>query len=150
MKIRSNYVSNSSSSSFVIYGEGAKEYVERIEDGQNVDVYEIADTVYFHKVLDFYSADEAIFIKDEEWLKDFKENYHLPSKLPLSIYNREKGNLIRSYKNDFVVWFVEKFSNESFYEIEFSDHPSETKYSEFEMYDIMNDYEGNYFTTNNH
>ena len=150
MKIRSNYVSNSSSSSFVIYGEGAKEYVERIEDGQNVDVYEIADTVYYYKVYDYYSSDEAIFIKDEEWLKDFKENCPLPSKLPISIYNPEKGNLIRSYKNDFIVWFVEKFSNEKFYAIDFSDHPNETKYSEFEMYDVMDDYEGNYFTTNNH
>ena len=90
MKIRSNYVSNSSSSSFVIYGEGAKEYIEKIEDGQNVDVYEIADTVYYYKVNDYYSSDEATFIKDEEWLKDFKENYPLPSKLPISIYNPEK------------------------------------------------------------
>ena len=150
MKIRSNYVSNSSSSSFIIWGNNAKDYVNQIECGNSIDACEFAATVWWHKICYYGSSDVATFINEDTWLKDFKNNNYLFNKLPITIYDSDIGTNLRDYKNKFQGWFYEKFANENIYEIEFSDHSGETMYEEEDMYDVMSDYNGNYITTNNH
>jgi hypothetical protein len=150
MKIRTNYVSNSSSSSFIIWGNNAKDYVNQIECGNSIDAHEFADAVWWHKICYYGSSDVATFINEDTWLKDFKNNNCLSNKLPITIYESNIGTDLRAYNNKFQDWFYEKFANENIYEIEFSDHMEETKYLEEDMYDVMSDYNGNYITTNNH
>ena len=150
MKIRTNYVSNSSSSSFIIWGNNAKDYVNQIECGNSIDAYEFAETVWWHKICYYGSSDVPSFINEDTWLKDFKNNNYLFNKLPITIYDSNIGTDLRAYNKKFQGWFAEKFANENVYEIEFSDHPGETMYAEEDMYDVMSDYNGDYITTCNH
>ena len=159
MKIRASYVSNSSSSSFIIWGKEASDFVWSIESGESITAENFASTFFWHKILNYWSNDKkAKFIEDDKWKELFIETYEGSSAyaasfnntLPRSIYSDELGQICVKYAELFIAWFIENFSDRSFYEIEFSDHEEETKYSEEKMYDVMASWNGPEIIINNH
>lgn len=153
MKIRNGYVSNSSSSSFIVFGPNAKRFCDSIEDGKLMNIFAVADCVWWNFLYNFRRNQEVEFIPDSKWKNSFPDGDEFIYTLPKSI----KDNSIisfKEYKNAFRDWFERNYNDCKFYEIEFSDHPGETKYSEEDMevyvYDYKNNYDKKCFTTNNH
>ena len=149
MKVRNGYVSNSSSSSFVIWGKNAPNYILTIKDGRAIETEDMAERVWW-KIRTFHDDNnDAKFVDDKVWKHDF-DNGHISAYLiPRSLYNPFFDN-IKDYKNDFIVWFCENYIKERFFVIEASDHEGETKYLEQDMQTKIYDYRGNIIIFNNH
>lgn len=159
MKVRANYVSNSSSSSYIIWGKGASDFIFNIDSGESLTTMAFANTFFWHSIMSYWSRDKkAKFIEDDKWKELFKGTYEEHSEhaasfnntLPSSIYSDELGQLCANYNELFIAWFTENFSDRVFYEIEFSDHEGETRYSEEDMHDVMASWNGAEMIINNH
>lgn len=152
MKIRINYVSNSSSSSFIIWGDNAFDYINCIEDGYAINIDDAFYYIWNKRITkSYYRSTECTFISDDEWKEKFDNGYDVIYTLPISIQAEAYySNNIDDYKKVFYNWFYENYKNEQFYFIDFSDHPDETKYHENDMYDVMCDYSGKGFSFFNH
>jgi hypothetical protein len=55
MKIRINYVSNSSSSSFIIWGENASSFIFDIEDGYETNLEDVVYYIWNKKIQRYYN-----------------------------------------------------------------------------------------------
>jgi hypothetical protein len=145
MKIRINYVSNSSSSSFIIWGENASSFIFDIEDGYETNLEDVVYYIWNKKIQRYYNDknEEINFVPDEEWINKLNNDENIHFTLPLSL--REEAyysDFIKDYKIIFENWFYDKFHKETFYFIDFSDHDNETKYHENDLWDVMNNYHG--------
>ena len=149
MKIRNGYVSNSSSSSFVIWGKNALNYLLTIKDGRAIETEDMAERVWWAIRTYYDDNNETNFVQDEEWKKDFERGQIFAYLIPRSLYNPFFDSM-KEYKNDFIVWFCENYSRERFFVIVASDHEGETKYLEEEMQTKIYDYRGPHLIFNNH
>ena len=148
MKVRNGYVSNSSSSSFVIWGKNALNYILTIKDGLAIYTEEIAKRVFWE--IEGYDNDDAKvgWISDDAWKLEFESGVICELSVPASIYNRSMK--ISEYKNSFINWFCENYKSERFFKIEASDHEGETKYLEEDMMEKIREYNGPHIVINNH
>ena len=154
MKIRSGYVSNSSSSSYIIWGKNAFDFCNSIEDGKRMSDDAVSDFAWYEIVRPYSCCGDdplPIFVDDDKWINKFYNKILRRGEIPHSIARSLSFLDLKQYHGVFVEWFKEHFKHVSFYEIEFSDHEGETKYMEQDMGDIMADYpDKEYICVNNH
>jgi len=156
MKIRTSYVSNSSSSSFICWGQGAEQYAEGFDDGVARPVELVAVDVWYSTVFPhscWHKEFDPQYIHDDEWIEEFRKSPHgsLSGKLPASLATAvSKADNSWDVKKIFVDWFTRQYKDEKFWEVEFSDHDCETQYPEWEMEERCRDWEGSHLFVNNH
>lgn len=149
--MRNGYVSNSSSSSFVIWGKNALNYILTIKDGLAIETREMAQRIFWKiKKRHYYDPDDESVecISDDDWKRQLNDCHIRAITVPESIYDGYSE--IDKYENRFIEWFCKNYDKERFFKITASDHDGETKYLENEMEEKIRKYNGPYMIFNNH
>lgn len=94
MKIRNNFVANSSSSSYILIGDSLNRMSDMEQFVKNLDDYNVVNSLWIN----------STFINQEDFLEDLLEHPHYIDKLFHPFFNNEKN--LKLAKSDFFSGFV--------------------------------------------